>query len=759
MRNINRLLASAASLVMASAIAVPAFAQDASAEGDASEVEIVVYGKGQTRQVQTLNADDIAVTPPGTSALKVLEKLPSVSFQSANALGTNEWSTRIAVRGFNQNQLGFTLDGVPLGDMSYGNFNGLHISRAISSENIGRTTINQGAGSLSIASSSNLGGALEFFSRTPSDDMGMDIQGSFGSENAYRAFGRIDTGDLGGGAKGYVSVMRVDAPKWKGQGKQEAWQVNSKITVPVGEGGKISAFLNYSNFKDDDYMDTSPALIQKYGWDWDYIRNDYPTALAIATNLQTGPYCANYPGYSQTICGDDTYYDGYGLRKDWLAGANLDFELSDAVSIELTPYYHSNRGLGTWWTPYVPTPGGARLSVRSTRYKIERGGITGALTFKLSDHEFKVGGWYEHNDHDLSRVHYPLAAGTTSSVGPREWPSTTPFSMPFHYLMTFKTYQYFVQDTWQATERLKITAGFKGLQVDIDNVYDTASTSSLAARDTSGSLRSKDMFLPQVGVNYEVSDSVEMFASYASNMRAFTTQPFLTNRAGFQAIKDTIKPETSWTLEGGLRFDTGMFEGSVAAYHVKFKDRLLSVQPCQIVVGCASVLSNVGSITTNGVELAGTFKVTSAISLFGSYAYTDAQYDQDVLSGVLWATGGKQVVDTPKHLLNAELSYDDGNFFGRIAANHQSKRYYTYINDNSVGARTLVDAALGYRFGEGDTLLSGLEIQLNATNLFDKRYIATLGQNGLTFSDPGGNLQSMLVGSPQQFFVSVRKRF
>jgi iron complex outermembrane receptor protein len=250
-----------------------------------------------------------------------------------------------------------------------------------------------------------------------------------------------------------------------------------------------------------------------------------------------------------------------------------------------------------------------------------------------------------------------------------------------------------------------------------------------------------------------------MFASYAANMRAHTTQPFLTNRAGFQAIKNTIKPETSWTLEGGLRLDTGMFKGSIAAYHVKFSDRLLSVQPCQIVVGCASVLSNVGSITTNGVELAGTFKITSAVSLFGSYAYTDAQYDQDVLSGVLWATKGKQVVDTPKHLLNAELSYDDGNFFGRIAANHQSKRYYTYINDNSVGARTLVDAALGYRFGESDTLLSGLEIQLNATNLFDKRYIATLGQNGLTFSDPGGNLQSMLVGSPQQFFVSVRKRF
>ena len=47
---------------------------------------------------------------------------------------------RISIRGFNQNQLGFTLDGVPLGDMTYGNLNGLHVSRAVISENLGCNT-------------------------------------------------------------------------------------------------------------------------------------------------------------------------------------------------------------------------------------------------------------------------------------------------------------------------------------------------------------------------------------------------------------------------------------------------------------------------------------------------------------------------------------------------------------------------------------------------------------------------------------------
>jgi len=177
----HQLLAGAAAFV---ALTLPALPATAQAHDDAAQEDIVVYGKGETRQVQTLTAADIAASAPGTSALKVLEKLPSVSFQSANALGTNEWSTRISVRSFAQNQLGFTLDDVPLGDMSYANFNGLHISRAIASENIARSTLAQGSGALDTASSSNLGGTLQFFSKTPDDKMGGDLEASYGSSNA-----------------------------------------------------------------------------------------------------------------------------------------------------------------------------------------------------------------------------------------------------------------------------------------------------------------------------------------------------------------------------------------------------------------------------------------------------------------------------------------------------------------------------------------------------------------------------------------------
>ena len=157
-------------LASVAAIATPVAAQDtpAPAEGEAGEdSEIVVFGRGETRQVQELSNKDLTILAPGTSPLKAIEKLPSVNFQSADPFGTYEWSQRVSIRGFNQNQLGFTLDGIPLGDGTYGNNNGLHISRAITSENIGVTRVSQGAGSIGTQATNNLGGTLEFFSLDP----------------------------------------------------------------------------------------------------------------------------------------------------------------------------------------------------------------------------------------------------------------------------------------------------------------------------------------------------------------------------------------------------------------------------------------------------------------------------------------------------------------------------------------------------------------------------------------------------------------
>src|SRR6202040_1637742 len=131
--------------------------------------QVTVTAQGETRDVQSVDSKALLEEAPGSSPIQLLNRLPSVSVNSADPYGAYEWALRISVRGFNQNQLGFTLDDVPLGDMSYGNLNGLHISRAIIDENMGRVTLSQGTGALETASTSNLGGTVQFFSGEASD--------------------------------------------------------------------------------------------------------------------------------------------------------------------------------------------------------------------------------------------------------------------------------------------------------------------------------------------------------------------------------------------------------------------------------------------------------------------------------------------------------------------------------------------------------------------------------------------------------------
>ena len=83
-----------------------------------------------------------------------------------------------------------------------------------------------------------------------------------------------------------------------------------------------------------------------------------------------------------------------------------------------------------------------------------------------------------------------------------------------------------------------------------------------------------------------------------------------------------------------------------------------------------------------------------------------------------------------------------------------SKSFFNYLNDRSVSSRVLVDATLGYRFDLG--LRAPVEVQLNAVNLLDKKYVATVGSNG--FGNSGDN-QTLLAGSPRQIFATVKVGF
>ena len=363
---------------------------------DVVETEaITVFGEGQTRQVNTISRSDIQQSAPGTSPLKVLEKLPSVSFQSSDPFGSYEWSTDFRVRGFGGGQLGYTLDDVPLGDLSYGNHNGLHISRAIISENVGRVQLSPGTGAVDTASTSNLGGTIQFYSMDPSDKFGVTGAQMFGSNNARRTYVNLDTGKLDFGGKLNMSYVNQNSEKWKGEGEHRSEQANAKFVQFFGES-KFSAFVNWSSRAEIDYQDMSPEMISRLGYKWDNYFPDWQAAIDSANGIWTRGETSKW----------DAYYAGSGVREDLLMGATLDAKVAEGLRWKTTLYKHTNKGTGEWYTPAVLSPVTGTPALRTTEYDIDRPGILTALTWTGGMHKVNAGIWYENDDFSVARRYY-----------------------------------------------------------------------------------------------------------------------------------------------------------------------------------------------------------------------------------------------------------------------------------------------------------------------------------------------------------------
>lgn len=722
-------------LLVLQALACYAHAADTAPAMDAPQI-IEVMGQGQSRQVQNISRSDMMKAVPGTSPLKSLEKLPGVNFQSADPFGAYEWSTRISIRGFNQNQLGFTLDGIPLGDMSYGNNNGLHISRAISSENVGRVAVSQGAGALATASTSNLGGTVQFMTLDPTQAAATSFAQTLGSDSTSRTFLRYDSGLLDTGSKFYISGTRQRADKWKGSGGQNQDQFNSKFVHNFGDN-VLSGYFNYSDRKEIDYQDMSLEMVKRLGYNWDNYAPDFQRALDAAKGVFRGP--------DNNL--DDAYYQASGLRKDSLGAIALDVKLTPSTSLKTSIYHHSNQGQGHWYTPYRASSPTMPISIRTTEYSIGRDGVISNLSWEAGSHTVNAGFWGERSLHLLTRNFYAVTGSGDTNVFLSN-PMTTAFKQDF----TTTTTQFYIEDNVSLLDgKLNINGGFKSPKVAINAI-------SLIGTRAAGSIVASKSFLPQLSFNYSLSKNDEIFGSASQNLRAFqpgVNGPFSQTQTAFNAGTPNLRPETSVTVDLGLRFKRGALQGSIAVYHADFSNRMLNVATCAGILGCPSTLVNVGKVATSGLESVAVYKLTRELSWFNSYTFNDSKYKSNYQDGAnLIAISGKQVVDAPKNTFDTELTYEDAAWFTRVGGKFTDQRYYTYTNDAKVPSMWVANLSGGYKFKSAG-MFKELLLQLNVTNLFGRKYFSTIGSNGFQAADPTGTAQTLLTGAPRQAFLSL----
>jgi iron complex outermembrane receptor protein len=735
------------------------------------EVRGSLTGLGQTRTGNALDRVALLLAVPGTTALKSVARLPGVNYQGSDPFGLYEWANRVTMRGFQTQQVGQTFDALPLGDMSYGNFNGLAIGRAVDPENLGEAAVAQGTGALGTASSNNLGGVIQYASAEPLNARTFTLRQMFGSASARRSYGRFDTGlhPFGERAafKGYLSFGRYDTDKWKGSGARfspaknvlfgqrglfgeagEQWmdQVNTKAQILVG-GHRFTAFYNFSDKKESDFTDLSLRRFNTSGRDWDQL-SDWRAAQAAAT--------------SQTP--DEAYFhSAQGARRDHLGYLAAELQLRDNVRFDARTYAHTDDGGGDWHapsygSPFSPDP----VYFRQTQYDNERYGVIARGHATLGGHDLEFGGWLERNESTIRRVAWRLRNYQT---GP-EVNFNNVLRLFFDRTGDFSTRTVFVQNTNRLLDdRLKLTYGAKYLYIDADfsnnktrTVADAASAPDTARPNVS--IPTDGGLLPQLGAVFSMNGSEQLFANYSQNVNAFPYSPqtgvYNTDPKAFQFFKDNTDPEKAYSYELGVRSRRAGVEASLAIYHIDYRNRLIGVAVCPLTATCVSSFANVGDITTNGVEALVSLRLLDGLSWTTSAALNSSEIADDYRSGsTTVAAKGKTVVDAPKTLANSSLQWYRGAAAAALTARHVGKRYFSILNDVSVPAYTTVDASLAYRLTRIGSVRE-LQLQLNAVNLADKAYIATMGTGGFTVS---GDTQTLMAGYRRLVFLTVGTSF
>ncbi|WP_245656861.1 TonB-dependent receptor [Sphingomonas asaccharolytica] len=551
---------------------------------------IVITGRS-TRSSTELPGTEMQKILPGVSPLKAIQTLPGVLYITADPWGYNEQNAQIFIHGFAANQLGYTMDGVPLGDQSYGNYNGLSPQRAVISENVGRVVVSTGAGDLATASNSNLGGTVETYSSAPLDKFGIQLGQTVGSFDTSRTFVRIDTGAFGvdGNSSAYVSAARQHARAWDFNGTQGGYQANAKF-VNDRKAGKLTLYFDYNDMTQPNEDATT------------FFR---PSAGGTATPVQlytpyTKPFfypdLATYRtsylnAFGNSPAAQGSNYRNYysdAQRTDYLLYMRYDAHLSDRVTWSTTGYFHHNDGAGvvagplgqsiTTAQPYldpnyaaavaakcqfgangngvrpaacatmtdaqaqavgaalVAATGGSGLITRTTEYRIDRGGIISALNLEVGNHKIELGGWFERNSTTQYRRWYAVDINNPASSTPyiRPLDAKSPLFTQYQGEARINELQLHLQDSWQVTSKLLVNAGFKTSAQWANGWFPVqpkaGSLSGLAGGLPQGRIDTKNWFLPAFGANYNFNGHEQLYFNVQKNLRQY--QAYLAGGGG-----------------------------------------------------------------------------------------------------------------------------------------------------------------------------------------------------------------------------------
>jgi len=751
------LVAMACQLVCASA----AFAQtDATAPATTTittpgKAEVVITGKklGMGLMVtedapkarSTITAEELEKQRPTGNAYEALEMLPAVNSYNYDATGL--FGGGLTLRGFNSDQIGATINGVPVNDS--GSYS-VYPQEYVDQENTCSEFVTQGSTDVDSPQVGATGGNFGITTCNPEDKARFRAMQTIGQLSAKKTFIRYDTGLFGDAkkAKLFLSASHAEADKWKGGGGAKRDHIDAGFNYDWDRFNYILATFLYNEAVNNNFYSVSLAELAKNGYYYDYstVFTGHKTPVAGTAQVDV----ANSPAY---------YELAKNPFKNIITSAIAKFRLGENTDIKIVPYFWYGYGTGgsqqrlmTESTGFYDKATGKLtgkqdlngdgdtldtvLVANSSFTLTNRPGVTASVTHNLDNHQLLAGFWYERARHEQTGPMVKVNNdGTPTDEYLQDGQILRADGHAFEsrdWLTVSTAYQAFAQDTMSfLDDKLTVNVGVRVpySKRDFTNYATEASPVAYTFK------QSDHKVLPQVGVRYRITNDDQLFASLAKNFKApanFAFAPTNANvtvtAAGIATLTSDIKAETSYNLDIGYRHQTKAIVSSFTLYNIDFKDRQATAYDPNTAI---SVLTNVGKVNNKGFEIELGNTPINGWAGYVSYGYSKSEIKDNLLANVTTTAGvrnyyylptaGKQMPLTPKQKAGLVIEYSNGPFYARAKAKATSKQWATLANDELVPGYTTYGFDAGYTF-PNTSWLKRPKISLNISNLTDKQY-------------------------------------
>ncbi|AXO60181.1 TonB-dependent receptor [Pseudomonas sp. phDV1] len=735
---------------------------------DIGEVEVTgqTLGNGQMIEEEapksrsTVTKEALEKMSATSNGIDKLKYTPGINVSSDDSTGLSGFN--FTMRGMKSDQIGVTMDGIPVNDS--GNYN-MYPNLLGDPENLEEVFATQGSSEIDAPHIGSSGGNIGLVSMRPTKDAGVFFKQTIGSNNLSKTFVRLNTGEYMG-LSNYISVSTTNSDKWKGEGDLDAEKVELNSLYKFGEGNSLNGIIKYH--KQENYNYVSPSLAQ-YESDHDYDFPEAPTYNPTTGKLTTASYKTSRNPFENVTAS--------------LTGR---FQLRDDLQLTVAPYYYWANGgsysaYGSPATLYSTTnsSGNYDLSnlLTSGQYNADgdpvsgryyrpswtetwRPGINTKVTWAFNDeHSIDFGYWYERARQRQTQPFIALEAdGSPTDLWADSNEAVDANGNKIqgrNYFTITPAHKLFVQDTWYATPDLTLTTGLAYEYTERDgdmkaSLYDVPEEREKTYHE----------FLPSFSARYQVNAENQAFYNLTRNMR---TPPNYVLYNTEDSID--LKPELSWNQELGWRYATDSMALSATLFYLQFKDRQVSSR--DEVSGDYEML-NVGKVENKGVEFEFSGLLPHDFNYYASYTYTEAEQQDDTLYyGVYVPTKGKQVAGVPKNMFNLSLGYDNGRFYGNVIGKYVDSQYGDLTNDQSIPHYTIVDMNLGYRLPVNKKYVQDAAVRLSMNNVFNREYLSgvrtvvfnSVRYNGTGSAYAGAQTPYYTIGEEQTVALSVEASF